>query len=137
MIVAAVAAAGTSLHAGLIGSTGSTTLVLVVLLVALGAAMVVTAAWLVRSTRRDAPALGPLEVMGDRGFSKVPAEVRSETLSAVRPPGAPSPSPMIPDDEEPAADAVADEPAPEPVEDGVVEEPVEAPAVADPSPSPG
>ena len=39
------------------------------LLLALGVAMVVTAVWLVRSTRTDVPALAPLEVMGDRGFA--------------------------------------------------------------------
>ena len=104
--------------------------VLVVLLVALGVAMVVIAVWLVRSTRGDAPALAPLEVMGDRGFTKADTDDRTTKLTSVRPDGAPPPAPMVPfDDDEPAEPAEPDvpveaaappEPAPEP--------PVESPA---------
>ena len=102
MISGAVAA-----HFGLVGSTGSTMVVLIVLLVALGVAMVVIAVWLVRSTRSDAPALAPLEVMGDRGFSKADTDDRTTKLTTVRPDGAPPPAPMIPfDDDEPAEPAV-------------------------------
>ena len=104
MIGGAVAAAGTS---PVVGSTGSTTFVLVVLLLALGVAMVVVAVWLVRSTRSDVPALAPLEVMGDRGFAKAEPDDRSATLTAVRPQGAPPPAPMIP-----IEDDAADEPPP-------------------------
>ena len=108
MIGCAVAVAGTSPVAALAGSTGSTTIVLVVLLLALGVAMVLTAVWLVRSTRTDAPALAPLEVMGDRSWSKADVDDRSVKLTAVRPEGAPPPAPMIPlEDDEPEVDSGA------------------------------
>ena len=76
--------------------------VLIVLLVALGVAMVIVAIWLVRSTRSDAPALAPLEVMGDRGFSKADPDDRATKLTSVRPDGAPPPAPMLPYEDEPA-----------------------------------
>jgi hypothetical protein len=108
------------------GSTGSTTLVLAALLVVLGIAMICTAVWLVRATRTDVPALGPLEVMGDRRFRRRDAEARQRALAAARPLGALPPAPMLePDDvvaELPAAPATA---APEP-----------AASVADPAPDP-
>jgi hypothetical protein len=80
----------------LLGSTGSTTLVLAVVLVALGLAMLVAAVWLVRATRRDLPLLGPLEVMGDRRFARRDAAGRAALLAAARPPGAPEPAPIVP-----------------------------------------
>ncbi len=116
MIGAAVAVAGTSPVIGLAGSTGSTTIVLVVLLLALGVAMVVTAVWLVRSTRTDTKVLAPLEVMGDRGWSKADGDDRTARLTAVRPEGAPPPAPMIPYEDD--ADV---EPVVEPVVEAVVE----------------
>ena len=112
MIGGAVAVAGTSPVVGLAGSTGSTTIVLIVLLLALGVAMVVTAVWLVRSTRTDAPALAPLEVMGDRGWSKAGGDDRGAKLTAVRPEGAPAPAPMIPYEDDAAAEPVAEQPSP-------------------------
>jgi hypothetical protein len=101
----------------LAGSTGSTMVVLIVLLIALGMAMVAVAVWLVRSTRTDAPALAPLEVMGDRGFSKADSDERTTKLTSVRPPGAPPPAPMLPYDD-------AEEPPP-PEESLPVEQPPE------------
>jgi hypothetical protein len=130
MIGGAVAAPATSPVAGLTGSTGSTTLVLVVLLVALGLGMVAVAVWLVRSTRRDAPALAPLEVMGDRGFARAGPDDRDAKLTSARPDGAAPPAPMIPDDpddrdesEDAAVAAVPEQPP--------VEEPAEAPVGED------
>lgn len=99
----------------ILGSTGSTTLVLAGALVVIGIVMICTAVWLVRATRTDVPALGPLEVMGDRRFRRRDAEARQRTLVAARPPGAPPPAPILePDDvvaELPAVPA-ADEPQP-------------------------
>jgi hypothetical protein len=93
----------------LLGSTGSTTLVLAIALVALGAVMLVAAVWLVRATRTDPPVLGPLEVMGDRRFAKRDPQTRAALLAAARPPGAWDPAPMVPiEDElpdEPSGDA--------------------------------
>ncbi|MET0460464.1 MAG: hypothetical protein ABW195_14530, partial [Ilumatobacteraceae bacterium] len=63
----------------MIASTASTTTVLVVLLVLIGLAMIGAAVWLVVATRRDAPALGPLEVMGDRRFARAAPEARVAT----------------------------------------------------------
>ncbi len=132
MIGGAVAVAGTSPVAGLAGSTGSTTLVLVVLLLALGAAMLLTAVWLVRSTRTDAPALAPLEVMGDRSWSKADGDDRSAKLTAVRPEGALPPAPMIPvDDDEGEPDSAAVEPVPD---ESAVEPVVDEPAGREPVP---
>ena len=116
-----------TLHA----STGSTTLVLVVLLSALGVTMVLTAVWLVRATRSDAPALAPLEAMGTRRWTRSDEDRRTSLLAGARPAGAFPPSPIVPygDDDpevEPAATPVASQPdvAGEPVE--VVDaEPVE------------
>ena len=68
----------------LLGSTGSTTFVLVVLLVALGVAMLLVAVWLVRATRTDTPALGPLEVMGDRRFGRRDEAARVAILTGAR-----------------------------------------------------
>jgi hypothetical protein len=84
-------------------------------LVVLGVAMICTAVWLVRATRTDVPALGPLEVMGDRRFRRRDADARETVLDAARPAGAPVPAPILePDDvvaELPPAPA-ADEPEP-------------------------
>jgi hypothetical protein len=95
--------------APLLGSTGTTTFVLAALLVALGVAMLVTTVWLVRATRTDARALGPLEVMGDRRWHRSDADRRTRSLDAARPPGAPPPAPMLDADAEiaPAAAVVA------------------------------
>jgi hypothetical protein len=107
--------------AALHASTATTTLVLVVLLVALGVAMVLTAVWLVRATRSDAPALAPVEAMGSRRWRRAGADRRATLLSAARPDGAPDPAPTVPygDDPEvapvaPVAPAAAAESAPVP-----------------------
>jgi outer membrane biosynthesis protein TonB len=108
----------------LLGSTGSTTFVLAALLVALGIAMLVAAAWLTRATRTDVPALAPLEVMGDRRFARRDGEARAAVLAGVRPEGAIGPTPMVEIEPEPAPapePAVEDEPA----ADGVVAAPVD------------
>ena len=81
-----------TLHA----STGSTTLVLVVVLIALGLAMVLTAVWLVRATRSDTPALAPLEAMGTRRWTRADAERRTAVLDGARPKGALGPAPVVP-----------------------------------------
>ena len=93
----------------LLGSTGSTTFVLVVVLVALGVAMAIAAVWLTRATRTDTPALGPLEVMGDRRFARRDPAARTAVLAGARPEGAPDPAPMVDIEDEPAA--VEPEPA--------------------------
>lgn len=93
-------------------STGTTTFVLVVLLVAVGVAMIMTTVWLVRTTRTDAPALGPLEVMSARRWTLADPDRRSAGLDSARPPGAVTPAPMVPFDERgPDADGAATEPA--------------------------
>lgn len=98
----------------LLASTNSTTLTLVALLVILGVAMLCTTVWLVRATRSDPAALGPLEVMGDRSFTRRDADARAATLAAARPDGALDPAPMLDADLEPADDVDTD-PDPEPV----------------------
>ncbi len=90
----------------LLGSTGSTTIVLASLLVVIGIAMICTAVWLVRATRSDSRSLGPLEVMGDRSWRRRDAAARSRTLDAARPEDAPPPAPILardPDDPPPMA----------------------------------
>lgn len=104
----------------LVGSTGSTTLLLVVVLLALGAAMIALAVWLVRATRSDPVALGPLEVMGDRHWRRADLDGRRSTLDRARPEGAPPPAPIVPldpDETEPEAEASSDAER-EDVEDG-------------------
>ena len=77
-------------------STGNTVAMLVAVLVLLGLGMIALAVWLVRSTRSDPQALGPLEVMGDRRFRKGAADRRQANLDTARPPGAATPAPMVP-----------------------------------------
>jgi hypothetical protein len=79
-----------------LSSTGTTVAVLVAVLVLLGLTMIAVALWLVRSTRTDSVALGPLEVMGARRWRKGDADVRQANLDSARPPGAPPPAPMVP-----------------------------------------
>jgi hypothetical protein len=97
------------------------TFLLAAALVALGIAMICVAVWLVRATRTDTPALGPLEVMGDRSFHRHGDDARQRALTAARPPGAEPPAPMLERDEvvaelPPARDGDAGTPAePQPV----------------------
>jgi hypothetical protein len=103
-------------------STGTTVTVLVAALVLVGVAMIGVAVWLVRATRSDPPALGPLEVMGARRWRRGDAERRQTKLDTARPAGAPPLAPIVAF--EPAAgdgdvgqvdgDPVATEPDPEP-----------------------
>jgi hypothetical protein len=123
-------------RATIVASTGTTVAVLVALLVVLGVVMIAVAMWLVRSTRSDHPALGPLETMGDRSFRRASTDRQATRLAASRPPGAPDPAPIVPlDDEpepvptvvEPAADSSADPPADPPAaENGESSEPESA-----------
>jgi hypothetical protein len=85
----------------LIASTGTTMAVLVTLLVIIGLTMIAVAIWLVRSTRTDPVALAPLEVMGERRWRKDDADGRQTHLDTARPPGAPSPAPIVTGDAEP------------------------------------
>ena len=130
---------GSSAHLGLVGSTGTTVLLLVGALLVLGVAMVAVTVWLVRSTRTDHVALGPLEVMGDRSFRRADEGLRTTRLTTARPDGAPDPAPIVPLDE--AEDPVPVD-APVPVDDdataeparGRVAEPVPVERLADPAP---
>lgn len=110
--------------ATLVASTASTTLVLVVLLAALGLALVATCIWLVRTTRTDSAALGPLEVLGGRRFWRAPVDQRAAALDHARPDGATPPAPMVPFDDDLEPEPV--EPVAEPVE---LVEPVEPAAI--------
>jgi hypothetical protein len=73
-------------------STGTTVTVLVAALVVLGVAMIGVAVWLIRATRSDPPALGPLEVMGARRWRRGDADRRQTKLDTARPPGAAPPA---------------------------------------------
>lgn len=122
---------GSSGHLGIVGSTGTTMLLLVGALVVLGVTMVVVTVWLVRSTRTDHVALGPLEVMGDRSFRRADESSRSTRLTSARPDGAPDPAPIVPlEDAEPIEDVEPLEDA-EPVEDVEPVDHVEAEAASD------
>jgi hypothetical protein len=77
-------------------STGTTVTVLVAALVVLGIAMIGVAVWLVRATRSDPSALGPLEVMGARRWRRGNADRRQTKLDTARPAGAPPPAPIVP-----------------------------------------
>jgi hypothetical protein len=103
-------------NAASLASTGTTTFLVVAALLVVAVLMVAMAVWLIRATRRDPPALAPLERMGDRSWRKAGAEARAASLAAARPPGAVPPAPMI--EFEPVAESAAEpdpEPAPEPV----------------------
>ncbi|MFV0308656.1 MAG: hypothetical protein ACK5OX_13030 [Desertimonas sp.] len=76
-------------------STGTVVFVIVALLLVLAATMVGLAVWLIRRTRRDAPALGPLEVMTGRAWRRGDEIRRDEILTSARPDGARAPAPMI------------------------------------------
>ena len=121
----------------LLGSTGSTTIVLASLLVVIGIAMICTAVWLVRATRSDSRALGPLEVMGDRSWRRRDADARSRTLDAARPDDAPPPAPILardPDDPPPMA-TVPPPAAEETVEPALAPEPEPVDAVDETAPT--
>ena len=103
-----------TVFASALASTGTTTVVVVMALLVVAVVMVGVAAWLIRATRADPSALGPLEVMGDRSWRKSDAETRASSLAAARPSGAVPPAPMLDYEPEDAAiEAAADTP-PEP-----------------------
>jgi hypothetical protein len=68
---------------------------LVAILALLGLGMIALAVWLVRSTRTDPQALGPLEVMGDRRWRKGDSDRRKANLDTARPASAGPPGPMV------------------------------------------
>jgi hypothetical protein len=61
---------------------------LVVLLAALGVALVMVAVWLVRVTRPDPELLAPLEVMGERTWRRSDPVSQRRRIDEVRPAGA-------------------------------------------------
>ena len=71
--------------ATLMASTMVTVVVLVAVLVALGVALAVMGVHLVRATRTDPAALGPLEVMSERRWQRGDPEHRAEVLAGARP----------------------------------------------------
>lgn len=60
-------------------------LVVVICLVVLGLVLSAITAWFWNTTRPDHPALGPLEVMGDRGFENLSTFEQRQRLDAARP----------------------------------------------------
>ncbi|HEX4983928.1 MAG TPA: hypothetical protein VFV63_19640 [Ilumatobacteraceae bacterium] len=74
----------------------------IVLLVALGFAMILLAVWLVRNTRPDPEVLAPLERMGDRRWRRADPVWQRRHLDEVRPGGA---DPLEPTSAPPATDA--------------------------------
>ncbi len=61
---------------------------IIVLLVALGLALVMVAVWVYRTTRPDPELLAPLEVMGERKWRRADPVAQRRTLDDVRPDGA-------------------------------------------------
>lgn len=88
--IAGVAARAQDLDTESVGDTGATTTVrlTVLALVVLGLALVVVTVWFWRSTEPDHPALGPLEVMSSRRFSRLSTLEQQQRLDAARPEGA-------------------------------------------------
>lgn len=54
-------------------------------LVVLGLALLVLTIWFWRTTRPEHPSLAPLEIMSDRGFTKLDEQARGRRIDAVRP----------------------------------------------------
>lgn len=88
----------------LLASTGTTTFVLVAILLLMSLTMALVARWLLHVTRVDPPALGPLETMGERRFRRREGSARASVLATARPPGAPDPAPMLDIEDAPAAE---------------------------------
>jgi hypothetical protein len=128
-------------------STGTTVTVLVAALVLVGVAMIGVAVWLVRATRSDPPALGPLEVMGARRWRRGDADRRQTKLDTARPAGAPPLAPIVAFepaagdgdvgqvDGDPAATEPDTDPDPEPESEPEPER--ESEPDTDPEPEPG
>ncbi|MGH9134227.1 MAG: hypothetical protein ACRDZZ_09845 [Ilumatobacteraceae bacterium] len=74
----------------------------ILLLVALGFALIMLAAWLLRNTRPDPDVLAPLERMGERKWRRADPVWQRRHLDEVRPGGA---EPLEPSSAPPAADA--------------------------------
>ncbi len=97
----------------LVASTAPTIVILAAVLAVLGIALVFVGFGLLRRTRRDPAALGPLEEMGERTWWDADAARRAELLERARPEGAEpvapattAPEPFVP--EVVAAAAVAE-----------------------------
>ena len=108
---------------------------IILLLVALGFAMVLVTAWLVRRTRSDPQVLAPLEKMGERSWREVPdLQWQRRVLDELRPPGA---EPLQHAAPPPVTDEEFERPAPHPGFadiSGDVERPAETVASADAPP---
>lgn len=122
-----------------LASTGLTVLLLVAALVVLGVVMVWLAVWLTRSTRTDAPALGPLEAMGTRRFRRGDEAARTARLADARPDGAPVPAPIVAFEVLPVEGAEADQEHPEeqtaePEDTEAVNDPDEGDVIESPDP---
>lgn len=66
---------------------------IVVLLIAIGLALVLLAIWIFRATRPDPDLLAPLEVMGERSWRRKDPVWQRRRLDELRPPGA---KPLVP-----------------------------------------
>lgn len=78
---------------------------IVVLLVAIGLALVMVAVWLHRTTRPDPEVLAPLEVMGERRWRRADPVAQRRLLDEMRPPGA---KPLTPSAAPPVLDEAFD-----------------------------
>ena len=112
------------IRAGVLASTAPTIVLLAAVLVVFGIALLVVGVRLLRRTRSDPAALGPLEEMGERGWQSADEVHRGELLDRARPAGA-----------EPIAVAAvaaseAEAAAEEPVAETAAAEPEEVVAVA-------
>ena len=76
------------IRAGVLASTAPTIVLLAAVLVVVGIALVVVGVRLLRRTRSDPAALGPLEEMGERGWRSADEVHRGELLDRARPAGA-------------------------------------------------
>lgn len=66
---------------------------IIVLLVAIGLALILLAVWIFRATRPDPDLLAPLEVMGERSWRRKDPVWQRRRLDELRPPGA---KPLVP-----------------------------------------
>lgn len=82
-------------------ATGTTVTLLVIALVLVAAVLIWVALWMLRWTRADPSALGPLEVMGDRTWQRGDTDRRQSVLTKARPADAFPPAPVIPYGDEP------------------------------------
>ena len=76
------------IRAGVLASTAPTIVLLAAVLVVFGIVLLVVGVRLLRRTRSDPAALGPLEEMGERGWQSADEVHRGELLDRARPAGA-------------------------------------------------